>query len=149
MTDIKPEAPATGILKMADYTTSKFYKIECECGSDDDQITFEVEIDDSNNINLNTWMYLKSEYWVDTFNLNQSTKKYDPWSWKWSVNYTVRSFLNDLAHRLRVTWQVWTKGYIKCQGTTMMNRQQTVNYAHTLLTAVDELEEIIKNRNNS
>jgi hypothetical protein len=149
MTNLIPEKPATGILKIADYGTSKFYKIECQCGNDDDQVTFEVEVTDCNDISLNTWMYLKSEYWRDTFNLNESLNQIKSGTWQWSVNYSIRSWLNDLAHRCRVTWQVWTKGYIKVQGTTMMSRQQTVNYAHTLLTAVDELEEHLKNRNKS
>lgn len=43
---IKPEKPATGILKLSDFGPAKFYYVQCDCGNEDCAHTVEIEADD-------------------------------------------------------------------------------------------------------
>ena len=43
---MKPETPATGILKQGDFGLAKFYYVQCDCGNDDCAHAVEVEADD-------------------------------------------------------------------------------------------------------
>ena len=43
---MKPETPATGILKTGDFGEAMFYHIHCDCGSDECAHELEVEADD-------------------------------------------------------------------------------------------------------
>lgn len=43
---MKPEKPATGILKTGDFGDAMFYHIHCDCGNDDCAHELEVEADD-------------------------------------------------------------------------------------------------------
>lgn len=43
---MKPETPATGILKTRDFGDAMFYYVQCDCGNEDCAHTIEVEADD-------------------------------------------------------------------------------------------------------
>jgi hypothetical protein len=49
--------------------------------------------------------------------------------------------------RWHVIWTLLTKGYIDTESTVIMRRQQAFNYAHTLLSAVDDVE-TFRNKQN-
>lgn len=147
ITNLEPQRPAEGILKIADYGTSKFYKVECSCGSNDDEISFEVEIDDLMNVYVNTWTIQKTSWWDNPFDENRALDNIDkPW---WKVEYTVRTWLNSFAHRCKITWQVWTQGYVKYSSNTIMSRQQALNYAEVLRQAIEECEKIARVKHES
>lgn len=44
-------------------------------------------------------------------------------------------------------WTLLTKGYIDTESTVIMGRQQAFNYASTLLTAVNDVEQFKKDQN--
>jgi hypothetical protein len=48
--------------------------------------------------------------------------------------------------RWHAIWTLLTKGYIDTESTVIMRRQQAFNYAHTLLSAVDDVEQFRKER---
>lgn len=132
---MKAEKPAEGILKTHDFENSKWYKVTCSCGNDDDIIDFEVEADDF-GITVNTYTTQKTDYWTEAI-----SKRYDinnPWyqefDWFW------KDIWNGLVTRLRLTKNIWWDGYVKYQSTTIMNKQQALNYAETLKTAIKDLE---------
>jgi hypothetical protein len=41
-------------------------------------------------------------------------------------------------------WTLLTKGYVDTESTVHMNRQQAFNYAHTLLSAIEDVEQFRK-----
>jgi hypothetical protein len=43
---MKPETPASGILKQGDFGDTKFYYVQCDCSDPDCAHTIEVEADD-------------------------------------------------------------------------------------------------------
>lgn len=132
---MKAESPAVGIMKTSDFGDSKFYKVVCGCGQPDHDIDFEVEAADT-GINVNTYITAKSDCWSETVN-----KRYDidnvwlqEWDWFW------KDLVNGLTSRLKMTWTIWTQGYIKTESTIAMTEQQALNYAETIKSAIQDVQ---------
>lgn len=146
MTELTPEKPAEGIMRTGDYGDSKFYKIDCRCGNPDDEIHFEVEADD-NGININTWTQPKTEWWDRLVGENHTPRIQNPWLY--SIDESFRSFINALSHRIIMTYRLWNDGYLKYSQTTIMSEQQALNYAHTLINAIDDVKQFKKERKHA
>lgn len=132
---MKAQQPADGILKTNDFGDSKWYHVVCGCGQPDHTLTVEVEADDM-GVNVNTYATVKTDYWSETV-----TKRYDidnPWLQEW--DWFWKGIVNGVLTRLRLTWDVWTKGYIRAETTIAMSPQQALNYAETLKTAMEDVK---------
>jgi hypothetical protein len=132
---MKSQTPAEGILKTNDFGNAKYYKVVCGCGQPDHDLDFEVEADET-GVNVNTYVSAKTDYWTDAVK-----KRYDidnPWlqefDWFW------KDIFNGFVTRLKLTWTVWTKGYIRCESTIAMSEQQALNYAATLESAIKDVK---------
>lgn len=132
---MKAQAPAVGIMKTNDFGNSKFYKVVCGCGQPDHDINFEVEADDT-GVNVNTYITAKTDYWTEAVK-----KRYDidnewqqEWDWFW------KDLWNGFVARIKITWMVWTKGYVNTETTILMSKQQAFNYAETLKSAISDVE---------
>jgi len=137
--DIKAETPAEGIMKTSDFGDSKFYKVVCGCGQSDHDIDFEVEAAET-GINVNTYVKSKTDHWTETFE-----KRYDiDDEWVQEVEWFWKDFWNGLFTRIRLTWTLWTKGYIETQSTIAMSEQQALNYAETLKSAIQDVKNFKK-----
>ena len=51
--------------------------------------------------------------------------------------------------RWHAIWTLLTKGYIDTESTVIMKQQQAFNYAHTLLSAVEDIEEFRKEQDDN
>lgn len=129
------QAPAQGIMQIGEYGDSKFYKVVCGCGQPDHDIDFEVEACDT-GVNVNTYVTAKSDYWTDT-----AKKRYDidtvwmqEWDWFW------KDLFNGLVRRVKLTWEIWTTGYVRTESTIAMNEQQALNYADTIKSAIKDVK---------
>ena len=128
---MKAQIPAEGIMKTNDFGNSKWYKVVCSCGNDDDSIEFEVEAD-SIGVTVTTYNTQKTDWWTETVE-----KRYDIENpWLQEIDWFWKDVVNSIASRLKLTWQIWRHGYIKYQSTTIMTEQQAINYAETLKSAV-------------
>jgi hypothetical protein len=132
---MKAQPPAEGILKTNDFGDSKWYHVVCGCGQPDHALTVEVESDDM-GVNVNTYATVKTDYWTDNVK-----KRYDidnPWlqefDWFW------KDLVNGIVIRLKLTWTVWTKGYVQAETTISMSEQQALNYAETLKSAINDVK---------
>jgi len=133
---MKAEIPAQGIMKTNDFGDSKFYKVVCNCGQPDHDINFEVEASEI-GISVNTYITVKSDYWSEAVE-----KRYDidnPYLQE--IDWAVKDIINGLITRIKLTWTVWTKGYINTESTIAMNEQQALNYAETLKSAIKDVKE--------
>ncbi len=134
-----PQDPAQGILKISDYGDSIFYYVPCSCGNPDDSITFEVEADKTiGEVMVNTYTTQKTLWWKKPFDENSAFNIDN--AVLSSIIYNTKSFLNSLTHRLKVTYTIWTKGYVEYSHTTIMNKQQALSYAHTIINAIEQVE---------
>jgi DNA-directed RNA polymerase alpha subunit len=133
---MKAETPAIGIMKTGEYGDSKFYKVVCGCGQPDHDVDFEVEASDT-GINVNTYVTAKTDYWTET-----TKKRYDidtvwmqEWDWFW------KDLVNGLVRRVKLTWEIWTKGYVKTESVIAMSEQQALNYAETIKSAIQDVKD--------
>lgn len=140
---MKAQAPAEGIMKTGEFGDSKFYKVICGCGQSDHDIDFEVEACDT-GINVNTYVIAKSDHWTETVK-----KRYDidtvwmqEWDWFW------KDLFNGLIRRVKLTWEIWFKGYVQTESTIAMNEQQAINYAETIKSAVSDVKTFQKGIKN-
>jgi hypothetical protein len=112
------QKPAEGILLQKDFGNAKFYRIPCNCGDTDHDVTVEVEAEEY-GINVNHYVTVKTTWW------DKPTKFY---------------WLNSLIHRCKLTWNIWINGHLEFEVTTAMSEQQAFNYAYTLNEAVKDVK---------
>jgi hypothetical protein len=141
---MKAQAPALGILRTNDFGDSKWYQVVCGCGQPDHTLTVEVESDEM-GVNVNTYVTVKTDHW------SQSVKKrYDidsPWLQEW--DWFWKDLVNGVVTRLKLTWTVWTKGYVQTESTIAMSEQQALNYAETLKSAITDVKEFRRKETQS
>jgi DNA-directed RNA polymerase alpha subunit len=133
---MKAETPAIGIMKTGEFGDSKFYKVVCGCGQPDHDVDFEVEASDT-GINVNTYVTAKTNYWTET-----TKKRYDidsPWLQEW--DWFWKDLVNRLVRRVKLTWEIWTKGYVKTESIIAMSEQQALNYAETIKSAIQDVKD--------
>jgi len=136
---MKPQTPAEGILKTNDWGDSKWYYIVCGCGQPDHSLTVEVEAEET-GINVNTYVTVKTDYWTESVK-----KRYDidnPYLQE--CDWFFKDLWNGFISRLKLTWTVWTKGYVQCETTIAMSEQQALNYAETLKSAIQDVKDFKK-----
>jgi len=139
---MKSQTPAEGILKTHDFSDSKWYKVVCGCGQPDHDVNFEVEADET-GVNVNTYVTAKTNYWTETVK-----KRYDIDSiWLQEFDWAVKDIINGFVTRLKLTWTVWTKGYVKCETVVTMTEQQALNYAEILKSSVKDVKEFKEKKN--
>ena len=139
---MKTQTPAEGILKTHNFGDSKWYKVVCGCGQPDHDVNFEVEADET-GVNVNTYVTTKTNYWSETIK-----KRYDIDSiWLQEFDWAVKDIINGFVTRLKLTWTVWTKEYMKFETVVTMTEQQALNYAETLKSAVKDVKEFKEKKN--
>ena len=136
---MKAQSPAEGILKTNDFGNSKWYHVVCGCGQPDHSLTVEVEADET-GVNINTYATVKTDYWSESIK-----KRYDidnPYLQE--LDWTLKDIWNGLITRIKLTWTIWTKGYVQCETTVLMTEQQALNYAETLKSAIQDVKNFKK-----
>ena len=63
------------------------------------------------------------------------------------TTYTTQKSNFWLMHRFQIIWTLLTKGYVEYQASIHMSKQQALNYAETLKSAINDVEEF-RNKNN-
>ena len=132
---MKAEKPAEGILKRNDFGNSKWYQVVCGCGQPYHDHNFEVEADEC-GVNVNIYATMKTDYWTETvekrYDIESEWQQEFDWCWKDLVNGTIR--------KLKLTWELWTTGAVTSETTIHMSKQQALNYAETLKSAIKDVE---------
>ena len=138
---MEAQVPAEGILKMGDHGDSKFYHIACSCGNDDDAITMEVEADEC-GVTVHFWNKVKTDWWNETWK-----KRYDidneilqDIHWHWI------GFINGFWDRLKLTWKLWTRGYLEKESWTIMTEQQALNLSEVLKQSITDVKSFREER---
>ena len=136
---MKPQTPAEGILKRNDFGDSKYYQVVCGCGQEYHDHNVEVEADET-GVNVNVYLSVKTDYWTETVK-----KRYDidnPYLQE--LDWAIKDIINGFVTRLKLTWTVWTQGYVRCESTIAMSEQQALNYAETLKSAIQDVKDFKK-----
>ena len=136
---IPAQKPAEGILKINDWGNSKWYQVVCGCQQPDHSLTVEVEAEET-GVNVNTYVTVKTDYWSDTFKARHDIEN----AWLQEIDWFWKDVANGLIARLKLTWTIWTKGYVQCESTIAMSEQQALNYAETLKSAIKDVQDFKK-----
>lgn len=134
---MKFQKPAQGISQFYDFGHSKAYHVDCTCGNDDHRISFDVESEDG-HININTYVTVSTDYWTDMISTNgyfTMKPEFIGTFLYYSINY-----INSVVRKVKLTYNIWVKGYYTMQSTLMMNEQQSYNYAKTIELAIKEVK---------
>lgn len=138
---MNPQAPAEGILKRNDFGDSKWYQVVCGCGQEYHDHNVEVEASET-GIDVNLHITVKSDYWGEIVE-----KHYDiDDEWQQEFDWFWKDLVNGIWNRLKVTWEVWTTGAVTAQSTITMSKQQALNYAETLKSAIYDVEKFEADR---
>jgi hypothetical protein len=138
---MKAQVPAEGILKTHDWGDSKWYHVACSCGNDDDSIELSVEADE-HSITVTHYTKQKTNFWSEP--IPQKYWNDDPWYQEF--NHTTTNIVNGFIRRCKLTWEIWFNGYVSYQTSTIMSKQQALNYAETLKSAIKDVEQFEKER---
>lgn len=133
---MKAQKPAEGILKRNDYGNSKWYQVVCSCGQEYHDHTFEVEADEC-GVNVNIYATMSTDYWSEIvekrYDIDNEALQEADWCWK--------DFVNNTFRKIALTWELWTTGSVEQETTIHMSKQQALNYAEVLKSAVKDVEE--------
>jgi len=132
---MKAQTPAQGILINRDWGDAKHYTVVCECQNADHEHHIWVEAEDA-GVTVHTYTTQKTDYWSNKieprYNIDNSIYQNIHWFWV--------GLFNDWYRRVKLAWQVLTKGYIKYEAVITMDEQQAFNYAETLKSAVKDVK---------
>ena len=136
---ISAQTPAEGILKTHEWGSSKMYKVVCGCGQPDHSHDIDIEADDT-GVNVNIYVTLKADFWQETLK-----KRYDIDNiWLQEFDWAWKNLANGFINRVKLTWTLWIKGYVKTETTIAMTEQQALNYAETLKSAIRDVKNFKK-----
>jgi len=133
---MEPQLPAKGVTLTAEYSDAKFYTVRCDCGNSDDDIDLSIEAEDT-GVTVNFFVKVKTNYWDTTFRNRydiDSLFLQDVFNW-------VIDLVNGLCIRLKMTWNIWTKGHLEYNSYTVMEPQTALNLAEVLVKAVEKVKE--------
>lgn len=138
---MKKQTPALGVMQTGEWHDgSRSYRVACSCGHSDDDINFHVETDsETDTIVVQTYLHHRTPWYAHLCEWDACKIESE---WLADIIDSVKSLVNGLHHRLRVTREVWFEGYVKYESTTLMDTQQATNYAHAILDSVKRLEKI-------
>ncbi len=130
-----PQSPAQGILMHHTYGDAMHYTVMCECMDPEHSHNVWVEADDT-GVSVNSYVTHTTDFWSETVKNRYDIDNEVIQQAYWMFNY----FINGLITKLKLTWQLWTKGHIKYQATLLMNEQTALNYAAVLQQAVRDVK---------
>lgn len=135
---METQTPAEGILKRHDWGGMTNYYVVCDCGNAEH--THDVWVE-ATEVGVEVCVYVTARtkyinpeylYWRDgIFKKLGAEFKY---AWK------------TLKSRARLTWNIWVHNSAEYETSIIMSRQQALNYASTLGTAVHESEKYREDR---
>lgn len=120
------------------FQDSIYYRVDCTCGNEDDQINFCIELEeDMQEVQITLDTIQKTDWW----------KKLADWdvykidnSWLFTIVNSIQELINGIYHRLKITRDVWLHGYVKYNTSTFLTKQAALNFAQALIDSVDTLE---------
>lgn len=132
---MKSQKPADGILLDKNFGSEIIYKINCLCGSPDCTHTVWIEADDD-GVQVKTYTRQSTDSWQKILEPTSDIEN----NWLWTVRYKVCEFINDIYNRVRLSYQIWSKGYVDFHAEIMMSKQQALNYSAALKQAISKTQ---------
>jgi len=107
-----PQIPAQGISIEGDWGDAKTFNVECDCTADDHAVKMWIEVQRDTDI-----PDVEVSFYVTT------------WTPFWDANWS----------RFKAAYEVLFKGVHKQEHHMVLNKQSAINFAHAILSTVDEI----------
>ena len=135
---VKAQTPAEGITLQAKFKDSTHYRVTCECGNKDCTADICIEYDnDTKDFSIIFDTTQKTHFWKTLY--DWEVHKIDNPILYWIIN-TTQSFINGFHQRLKITYSVWSKGYVEYQSSTILSKQAAFNMVEAVKNSIEELE---------
>lgn len=131
---MKAQTPANGIVVLKDNIGYKHYKVTCECSSDNHQHDIFVESTKFKEVIVTIYSKQTTNY----------RKMLNILYHQPSLVVQVKTWVNNFFNKLRLTKEIWFKGYLEYESDIILNKQQALNYATALKNAIKDLEDMGK-----
>lgn len=118
--DSSIQLPVEGVMLLVENGPSRMYKVACKCGDPAHDITVDIDADDM-GVTVHHYAEVATDAWSNTTLIN-------PFRWLWI--------------RIRLTFKLWTAGHLTHEAWTVMSERQALNYANTLIEAVNHANRI-------
>ena len=134
---MKSETPAEGISLRKDQGDTKWYRVDCECGSGDHYHDLWVEADqETGQATVEILTKSTTDFWSTTVNpyvtrSSGTVQFFEEW---------IRYLINETVRRARLVFRILFKGYAEYNSTVILTPQQAVNYADTLKRDLKDFE---------
>lgn len=139
---MKAQTPAEGIMKTHDWGHSRMYKVTCSCGQPYHDHDIDIEADPLIGVSVDIYTTVKTDYWTETIDMRYDIENVAlqeaHWFFVGLINSTIR--------KLKLTWELWTTGAVTAETTVHMTEQQALNYAETLKSAVQDVQNFNKEK---
>jgi hypothetical protein len=132
---MEAQKPAEGILLQKDWGDSKMYAAVCDCTSDDCTHTLDIEADEF-HVTVSIYTTQHTNFWRRSVEPRYNIDSI----WLQEFNWFWTSLWNGLVNRLRLTRDIWFKGYVKYQSSLILNEQMALNYSETLRSAMNDVK---------
>lgn len=126
---------AEGIYSNGSYPDAEYFAITCTCGRDEHKIQLALE-KDVNELTIRFETVQNTDWWTNKFELSYVPEN----PWLYTIVYQINSFVNGLMNRLSLTKQLWIHGHIKYYSTTILTKQQALNFSKALENGIARLE---------
>lgn len=136
-----PQTPAVGVLLNKDFGDAMLYTVACDCDNSECSHALWVEADDLGvSVTINTTQ--TSDWWSERvkprYDIENEFLSHLNWFWASVINGTIR--------KIRMTYNIWVKGYVKYESCVLLSEQNAINYANVLITAIQHVKTIHKNK---
>lgn len=133
---MEPQVPAAGIMLQKEFKDEIFYTVACDCGSTDCEIELSIEVDrEFGHIVLN---HYTTQYTLPSSTPNTYFSYNHP---LFDTEYKLRAFGYDLYRKLKLTYELWSNGYVKTQHTAILSEQVALNYLTAVNNAIIKLKQ--------
>ncbi len=108
---MEPQIPAVGIAQTGQFKDASIFQVSCDCNSPEHSVNMWIEVDPETEFKL-----ISVNFYVETYS----------------------NFKTNWSTRLKIIWNVLTRGYYKQEASVLLNEQTAVNFAQTILREVDK-----------
>lgn len=136
---MQAQTPAEGIMLTHKFNDAFSYNVECSCGNSDDSVNIFIEKDEDLDEFIVTFSTKQKTHWWKQVAEWDVYKIDNPWLY--SIANSVKELINGFTHRLKITRDVWFKGYVEYQSCTIISKQTALNLSEAIKDAIGKLED--------
>lgn len=120
--DLTAQDPADGVMKTGD----SMYRIACNCGTPEHDVTMSVDLDDRDMPSITFYTQTSTTWWKQPFKITY-TEGWPLWQ--------AKLFLNAAINKVSLVYDVLFKGRVEFETVVILTRQQCLTLAEILLQA--------------